>query len=69
MVSTLQHLNRKYGGPLSNVACFGFKCKLRHYIKEQRAATERAQKEYNGLNEKVQKLHRDLVGRCRLTPG
>ena len=34
--------------------------KLEASLKEQRSATDRANKEYNLLNEKVQKLHRDL---------
>eukprot|EP00976_Prorocentrum_cordatum_P094246 1189719-Prorocentrum_minimum.AAC.1 len=29
-------------------------------LKEQRGNTDKAQREYNHLNEKVQKLHRDL---------
>jgi len=31
LVSTPTCLNRKYDGPLSNFACFAFKCNLRHY--------------------------------------
>jgi chromosome segregation ATPase len=34
--------------------------RLEHMLKEQRGNTDKAQREYNNLNEKVQKLHRDL---------
>ena len=34
--------------------------RLEQMLKEQRSNTDKAQREYNHLNEKVQKLHRDL---------
>ena len=35
-----QRLNRKYDGPLSNFACFGFNCKLRRYTSDAITAAE-----------------------------